>query len=150
MISFERLLEIFWGGIDPTKQSRDRQYASIVFYHNDYQRREFEEYSQRLGALLGTKIAAETVQFKRFYPAEDYHQKYYLQRSRELMKALKEVYPNPADLLRSTAASRLNAYRAGFMTADRLRAELVKIGEIKPHIDRIMEAVRGAGVLTAH
>ena len=91
MISYERLLEIFWAGIDPTHQPGGRQYANIIFYHNDEQKRQAEESRQRIEERLKQKAIVEILPYKRFYPAEDYHQKYYLQQSGELMAALKAV-----------------------------------------------------------
>lgn len=48
-----------------------------------------------------------------FYNAEDYHQKYNLQRHRELMKAFNAVYPDFAEFVDSTSAARLNGFVAG-------------------------------------
>lgn len=45
-----------------------------------------------------------------FYNAEDYHQKYSLQRHHDLMKAFDHMYPNFNDFVDSTAAARLNGF----------------------------------------
>jgi hypothetical protein len=66
------------------------------------------------------------------------------------MKVLKDVYPTFSDMLKSTAAARLNAYRAGYLSLPKLRMELAKIEEVQPALDRILDAARGAGVLSAH
>jgi peptide-methionine (S)-S-oxide reductase len=150
VIGYERLLEIFWDGVEPTHMVMGRQYANNIFYHSDEQRRQAEESKQRLAEKLKQSVFADIIPFLHFYPAEDYHQKYYLQQSRELMGILKEIYPNFQDLIKSTAAGRLNGYRGGYLTQPRLRVELAKIEEAAPFSDRILDAARGAGVLSAH
>ena len=150
IIGYERLLEIFWDGVEPTHMVMGRQYANNIFYHSDEQRRQAEESKQRLSEKLKQPVFADIVPFMHFYPAEDYHQKYYLQASRELMSVLKGIYPNLQDLIKSTAAARLNAYRGGYLTQPKLRVELAKIEEAAPFADRIMDAARGAGMVDAH
>jgi peptide-methionine (S)-S-oxide reductase len=85
LISYEELLAVFWRNIDPTVADRqfcDRgsQYRSGIFYHDEAQRVAAE--SSR-AALERTKpfpepILTEIVAFEVFYPAESYHQDYYL------------------------------------------------------------------------
>ena len=38
-ISYQELLDVFWGGHNPTQPAWSRQYASIVFYHDEEQKR---------------------------------------------------------------------------------------------------------------
>jgi peptide-methionine (S)-S-oxide reductase len=84
VISFPELLEVFWQTHDPTtlnQQGPDHgtQYRSAVFYHNDEQRKEAEHYKQRLdeAGAFDAPIVTEITEFKKFYPAEDYHQQYF-------------------------------------------------------------------------
>lgn len=83
-ITYEELLEIFWRTHDPTTLNRQgadvgTQYRSVVFYHNDEQKKLAEFYKEKLdqsGAFndpIVTEISPATV----FYKAEDYHQNYY-------------------------------------------------------------------------
>jgi len=85
-ISFEQLLEAFWGTHDPTtlnKQGNDvgTQYRSAVFYHSDSQRTIAEEYKAQLNksGTWSNPIVTEISAFTKFYPAEDYHQNYFNQ-----------------------------------------------------------------------
>ena len=84
LISYDQLLEIFWQTHDPTtlnQQGADvgTQYRSVIYYHNEEQRKRAEFYKTRLGdegafdKPIVTEISAATT----FYPAEDYHQNYY-------------------------------------------------------------------------
>jgi peptide-methionine (S)-S-oxide reductase len=84
IISYGKLLEIFWHNIDPTVADRQfcdygRQYRTAIFYHSEEQRKLAE---QSKAALSKTKsfpgqIVTEIVPAGTFYPAEDYHQHYY-------------------------------------------------------------------------
>ncbi len=84
VITYEELLEVFWKTHDPTtpnQQGNDigPQYRSVIFYHNDEQRRLAEHYKQKLDAsgAFAAPIVTEIAPFTEFYPAEDYHQRYY-------------------------------------------------------------------------
>ena len=52
-------------------------------------------------------------QIDAFNPAEDYHQKYYLRREAELLREYTRLYPTTEELVRSTAAARVNGYLGG-------------------------------------
>jgi peptide-methionine (S)-S-oxide reductase len=83
-VSFDELLEVFWKTHDPTTLNRQgndygTQYRSVVFYHNDEQKKLAEKYKAEInksGAYPGP-IVTEISPFTAFYPAEDYHQNYY-------------------------------------------------------------------------
>ncbi len=82
--TFESLLEIFWQTHDPTTLNRQGndvgpQYRSVIFYHNDQQRKTAEEYKQALDAsgAFPRPIVTTVEPFKNFYKAEEYHQNYY-------------------------------------------------------------------------
>lgn len=84
IISFEELLEAFWMAHDPTQLNRQgndygTQYRSVIFYHNDEQKKLAEEYKQRLNQKKAyvTDVVTEISPFSKFYKAEDYHQNYY-------------------------------------------------------------------------
>ena len=83
-ISFDELLEVFWQTHDPTTLNRQgndvgSQYRSVIFYHNDEQKRLAEASKQRLAASqkFAKPIVTEIVPVAEFYPAEEYHREYY-------------------------------------------------------------------------
>ena len=83
-ISFEELLEIFFSSHDPTTPNRQgndigTQYRSAIFYQDEDQRRSAKLMISRLNEeKLWTKpIVTEINDAATFYPAEDYHQRYY-------------------------------------------------------------------------
>ncbi|MDZ7648010.1 MAG: peptide-methionine (S)-S-oxide reductase MsrA [Cytophagales bacterium] len=84
LISFAEVLEIFWNTHDPTtlnKQGADEgtQYRSVVFYHNEMQKKIAEEYIVQLdkSGTYKNPVVTEISPFTTFYPAEEYHQNYY-------------------------------------------------------------------------
>jgi peptide-methionine (S)-S-oxide reductase len=83
-ISYAELLEVFWKTHDPTTLNRQgndvgTQYRSVVFYHNDQQRKLAEEYKHKLDAAKAFRapIVTEIAPYREFYAAEDYHQDYF-------------------------------------------------------------------------
>jgi peptide-methionine (S)-S-oxide reductase len=84
VISYDELLEVFWKTHDPTtlnQQGPDigTQYRSVIFYHNDEQKKLAVHYQRELDKehAFRKPIVTEIVEFEEFYPAEDYHQNYY-------------------------------------------------------------------------
>jgi len=85
IISYDRLLDIFWTIHDPTQLNRQgpdvgTNYRSAIFYHTPGQKALAEASRDRLQGsrnYQGRKIVTEIVPAKNFYPAEDYHQQYY-------------------------------------------------------------------------
>jgi len=84
-ISFDELLEVFWQTHDPTTLNRQgndigTQYRSVIFIHNEGQRQKAEHYKTALdkSGAFEKPIVTTLEPFTKFYPAEDYHQNYYL------------------------------------------------------------------------
>jgi peptide-methionine (S)-S-oxide reductase len=127
-ISYRQLLDIFWATHHPEQRSLSRQYKSIIFYHNDEQKKLALETKAHQEAELGTSIYTEIVPLSDFYLAETYHQKYRLQLIPELMKEFNAIYPNAEDFINSTAAARVNGYINGYGTPETLQKELSSLG----------------------
>ncbi len=87
-----------------------------------------EEHLRQVAELSGTEVFVELLPADSFYRAEDYHQKYYLQRYGELMDDLRAPYPDFRDLVDSTAAARLNGFLGGSRTHDLRRDDLGQLG----------------------
>ena len=84
-VSYKKLLDIFWRNIDPTTPNRQfcdggTQYRSGIYYLNDEQRQLAEQSKTEIEAsgILKQPIVTEIKPASQFYPAEDYHQDYYL------------------------------------------------------------------------
>jgi methionine-S-sulfoxide reductase len=84
-VSYAQLLDVFWRNIDPTQNNGQfvdmgAQYRTAIFYHNEEQRRLALESRNRLqdSRKFGKPIVTEIRPATEFYPAEDYHQDYYM------------------------------------------------------------------------
>ena len=84
IVSYEKLLEVFWMQIDPTDADgqfvdRGNQYRSAIFYLNDGQKKMAEASKQQLeeSGRFDKPIVTEITAAGKFYPAEEYHQDYY-------------------------------------------------------------------------
>ena len=109
-ISYEQLLDIFWKNHDPAIKSWSRQYMAAVFYHNEEQKQLAIKSRAREEERQKTKIYTDVLPASEFYLAEDYHQKYYLRRERELLREFTAIYPALKDFISSTAVARANGY----------------------------------------
>lgn len=83
-ISYDKLLDAFWSLHDPTTPNRQgpdvgTQYRSAIFYHDAEQEKAAiasRERAQKSGRFR-RPIVTEIVPAEKFYPAEEYHQRYY-------------------------------------------------------------------------
>jgi peptide methionine sulfoxide reductase msrA/msrB len=83
-ITYKEILDVFWRHVDPTDPGgqfvdRGSQYRTVIFYHDEEQKRLAEESKRELekSGRFDKPIVTEIVKFTKFYPAEDYHQDYY-------------------------------------------------------------------------
>jgi peptide-methionine (S)-S-oxide reductase len=89
-IGYRDLLEVFFAAHDPTQLNRQGndigpQYRSVIFYHDDEQRRTAEALMaelQRSGEVAG-EIVTELSPYEAFYPAEGYHQDFFASNPRQ-------------------------------------------------------------------
>jgi len=84
LVSYEELLDVFWGCHDPTQLNRQgpdigSQYRSAIFYHSEEQRYAAEESLEQLEftGRYSRRIATVIVPATRFWEAEAFHQKYH-------------------------------------------------------------------------
>lgn len=82
-ISYDKLLDIFWRNVDPLDAGgqfcdRGGQYRAAIFYSSEEEKQIAEKSKAKHEQILGQKIVTEILPAKTFYPAEDYHQDYYL------------------------------------------------------------------------
>jgi peptide methionine sulfoxide reductase msrA/msrB len=86
--TYEKLLDFFWKHIDPTDPGgqfvdRGPQYRSIIFYHDEDQKRLAEKSKETLdkSGRFNKPVVTEIIKFTKFYEAEEYHQDYYKKHS---------------------------------------------------------------------
>ncbi|MDO8600694.1 MAG: peptide-methionine (S)-S-oxide reductase MsrA [bacterium] len=75
VISYEKLLEHFWEAHSPVLQEKT-QYRSVIFYHNDEQKKAAEKSKEAVEKKLGKKVLTKILSAEPFWRAEEYHQKY--------------------------------------------------------------------------
>jgi peptide-methionine (S)-S-oxide reductase len=84
ILSFKELLEVFFTIHDPTTLNRQgadvgTQYRSAIFYHSPEQKEVADKVIADITAakIWNGPIVTEVAKLAAFYPAEDYHQRYY-------------------------------------------------------------------------
>jgi peptide-methionine (S)-S-oxide reductase len=140
-ISYAELLDLFWASHSPTSRPWSTQYASIIFYHDEEQKRLAEESRDREVVRRGIPMYTEIQPLTRFYLAEDYHQKHRLRQDEVLLAEFQSIYPDPADLVASTAAARVNGYLGGNGSPSQLQAEIDDLGLSPAAKERLLERV---------
>ena len=82
--SFAEILDVFFSIHDPTTLNRQgndagTQYRSVISYHSEQQRATAAQMIRELEAarLWASPLVTELQPAGKFYPAEDYHQKYF-------------------------------------------------------------------------
>ncbi len=81
-VGYERLLDVFWQIHDPTQLNRQGpdvgdQYRSAIFTHGDGQARAAAASREREQTKHARPIVTQILPAPRFWPAEEYHQRYF-------------------------------------------------------------------------
>jgi peptide-methionine (S)-S-oxide reductase len=86
-IKYEDLLKVFWENHDPTTMNRQgpdegTQYRSVIFYHTPEQKVIAEKSKDEIdgSGKFNDPVVTQIVPAEKFYPAEEYHQKYLMKR----------------------------------------------------------------------
>jgi len=82
VVSLDEILDVFFTAHDPTtlnRQGGDRgtQYRSVVLYDSDEQKARVEHFIADLAPKYSRPIVTEVARLEKFYPAEEYHQRYF-------------------------------------------------------------------------
>jgi peptide-methionine (S)-S-oxide reductase len=82
-VNYQTLLDIFWSNVDPLDPNgqfcdKGAQYRAGIFFHNKTQRKLAEASQEAMSKKLGEPVATFIREAAVFYPAEDYHQEYYI------------------------------------------------------------------------
>lgn len=141
-ISYEKLFDLFWNMIDPYMENWSTQYASILFYHNDAQRKVFEE-AKREAEKSGKIVKVAFKPYTNLYLAENYHHKYYLQNNSFFMKDYKEFYKSYHDFINSTSTARVNGYIKGYGSIIQLESEIDSLGLSEKNKTMLFDIVEG-------
>jgi peptide-methionine (S)-S-oxide reductase len=82
-VSYQKLLDTFWHNIDPLVKDRQfcdagTQYRSAIFYRTEEERRLAEASKAAVQKRFKEPVQTQIVPAGPFYPAEEYHQDYYV------------------------------------------------------------------------
>lgn len=82
-VGYQTLLDVFWLNIDPFAVNRQfcdggSQYRSGIFTHNTEQQQLATASKGEIQGQFDKRIATEITKASTFYPAENYHQDYYI------------------------------------------------------------------------
>src|SRR5678815_2951498 len=83
-LSYDELLEVFFQVHDPTQLNRQgndvgTQYRSVIFYHNDEQKRLAEKYKTELdrSGAYDKPLVTQIARMEKFYEEKNYNHYYY-------------------------------------------------------------------------
>ncbi len=127
-ISYQQLLDVFWANHDPTSEVFSRQYRNAIFYLSEEQRVQAERSRELIEKSKKRPVYSAIEKAGVFYPAEDYHQKYYLRQMDKLVEEFKHIYPDVDQFVASTAAARINGYLGCNGNPEDLKKEVGLLG----------------------
>ncbi|KAJ8664781.1 hypothetical protein QAD02_006443, partial [Eretmocerus hayati] len=126
-ITYSQLLDLFWNNHEYGLTTLiKRQYMSLILYHDEEQRITAEKSRDRQQKEKNTKFTTEISEFRKFYPAEDYHQKYRLQEHPWLVEAI--GIKNSEQLQSSPVAAKLNGFLSGATSIAEFEREAPSLG----------------------
>ena len=91
VVSFDTLVDIFWRTVDPTDAGgqfcdRGNSYKTAIFAVGDAQTKSAAASKEVAARALGRSIVTPIIAAGEFYPAEDYHQNYYMSKKKILTR----------------------------------------------------------------
>lgn len=115
---------------------------SLILYNNQQEKilaqTSLDDQEQKLNRQLFTELRPLTT----FYSAEDYHQKYYLQRHRNIIEELALYYPEMNSFVDAPLITRLNALAAGYGSKENV-INLIEQTELEinnmPHLANFLQ-----------
>jgi len=138
--SYSQLLDIFWAGHDPTVPAYSRQYMSAIFCTSEEELKKAQESLVAAQGQQGKKEIHTVIQMGGvFFQAEDYHQKYMLQKHPDLLACL-GLARGPG-LNSSCLATRLNGYVGGYGSKEKFLQEIPQLGLSDQASQIVLEAL---------
>lgn len=84
VVTYDKLLDVFWRSVDPTDSGgqfcdRGESYETAIYVMNADERKTAEASKAEAQAALGKPVVTPVNDAGAFWPAEDYHQNYYVE-----------------------------------------------------------------------
>lgn len=128
VISYADLLRVFFETHNACAQAWSRQYMSAIFFADESQKKAAEGAAANVAKAAGQSVETAILPLDTFWRAEDYHQKYYLRRYRDVASALRRLFPDEASFIDSKAAMRANAFIGQDASADIVQSDIERLG----------------------
>ncbi|XP_043280936.1 peptide methionine sulfoxide reductase [Venturia canescens] len=148
IVSFTELLSLFWNNHEYGLTTKIKtQYGSLILYHDDEQKTIAEKSRAHEQHERGEPLTTAIKEFERFYPAEDYHQKYRLQGHPWLVETI--GLTSGEALRTSPLASKLNGYIAGAGSIEQFEKDVANFNLSEKAIQYLRKCVvenQGAGL----
>ena len=144
IFSFERMIRTFWAHHTSTHRVtyKERQYMSILFYHNQEQKRTINKVKKELEAERKETIETEIQPFTAFTLAEPRHQKYHLKRFKKAADMLTRSFPSEACFMNSTVIARLNGFVKEYSTLQTIIEEMMLWDMSDSEQDELVQMIR--------
>nr|WP_243150737.1 peptide-methionine (S)-S-oxide reductase [Clostridium sporogenes] len=142
-ITFENLLMVFQKNHNYTVRPNLLQYNSAIFYNNEIEKEVCLIWKTNKGDELNKEILTNISPIKKFYYAEFYHQKYYVQLEPVIMSNLRSMFSTGNDLISSPLCHKLNAYLGGYNTFKNLNKEIKDFNLSQDSKNRLLSIVEG-------
>jgi len=142
LISFAKLLEVFWAAHDPTQGPGSTQYKAILFFHDEEQQRTAQESKTTLAKTLGQPVLTQILPASTFWRAEDYHQKYVLRNHGLLARELRAKHATEQAFVDDALTAKVNAWLAGTGDLAALERDIQTFGLSKAAQALLLETAR--------
>ena len=82
MVSYKKLLDVYWKNIDPFDSQgqfcdKGKSYRSVIFFQDKKQKDLIDLSFKKVEKIFEKKIVTLVWKFDKFYKAENFHQDYY-------------------------------------------------------------------------
>ncbi|KEJ00771.1 methionine-S-sulfoxide reductase [Clostridium botulinum A2B7 92] len=142
-IAFENLLTIFEKNHNYIVRPNLLQYYSAIFYNNENEKELCLDWKKNKKEELKTEVLTRISPIEKFYYAEFYHQKYYIQLEPVIMSNLRSKFSTGNDLISSPLCHKLNAYLAGYGSLKELNKEIEDFNLSEDAKNRLLSIVEG-------
>lgn len=141
VVSYKKLLDVFWDSHDPEYNAYSRQYRNAIFTLDEKQHHEAESSLNEIKAVARNTVFTVVEPAREFYTAEDYHQKYLLRKADGILQEFQAIYPDSQRLIASTAATKINGYLGCNGNREVLEKELAQLGLSRQMQELLVEHV---------
>ncbi|HBJ2601661.1 TPA: peptide-methionine (S)-S-oxide reductase [Clostridium botulinum] len=142
-IAFENLLTIFEENHNYIVRPNLLQYYSAIFYNNENEKELCLDWKKNKKEELKTEVLTKISPIEKFYYAEFYHQKYYVQLEPVIMSNLRSKFSTGNDLISSPLYHKLNAYLASYGSLKELNKEIEDFNLSEDAKNRLLSIVEG-------